>query len=93
MQNAEGYEPGQQLQFMDIFKEGDKVDIAGKSKGHGFQGAAASPACLSACNWLCARRLPLCSSQMLPPRSSGMPLLAARPIYSNRVDISSIGTS
>ena len=38
MASSEGYEPGQQLSFTDIFKEGEKVDIAGTSKGKGFAG-------------------------------------------------------
>lgn len=32
------YEPGQQLQVSDIFKEGDLVDVAGTTIGKGFQG-------------------------------------------------------
>ncbi len=34
----EGFEVGQQLNVTDMFKEGDLVDIAGKSIGKGFQG-------------------------------------------------------
>lgn len=32
-----GYQPGQELR-LDIFEEGDHVDVAGTSKGHGFTG-------------------------------------------------------
>ena len=37
-EGADGFEPGQQLEVTDIFKVGDKVDVAGKSIGKGFQG-------------------------------------------------------
>ena len=38
VQSSEGYEPGQQLNFEEVFKAGDKVDIAGNSIGKGFAG-------------------------------------------------------
>ena len=46
---AGDYSPGQQLKVDEIFKVGDKVDVAGQSIGKGFQGIycshhAASPA-------------------------------------------------
>eukprot|EP00884_Botryococcus_braunii_P020659 jgi/Botrbrau1/7277/Bobra.0318s0015.1 len=37
--SIEGYEPGQQLNFADVFSVGDIVDVAGTSIGKGFQGA------------------------------------------------------
>ncbi len=36
--SVEGYEPGQQLNYAEIFKVGDIVDIAGTTIGKGFQG-------------------------------------------------------
>ena len=38
LEGVANYEPGQQLQVSDIFKEGDLVDVAGTSIGKGFQG-------------------------------------------------------
>ena len=38
VQSAEGYEPGQQLNFEEVFPEGSKVDIAGRTIGKGFAG-------------------------------------------------------
>lgn len=38
VKSVEGYEPGQQLQFQEMFQVGDLVDIAGTSIGKGFQG-------------------------------------------------------
>lgn len=38
LQSVDGYDPGQPLDFADMFKEGDLVDISGKSIGKGFQG-------------------------------------------------------
>lgn len=38
VENPEGYEVGQILD-VDIFKEGDKVDVTGYSKGRGFAGS------------------------------------------------------
>lgn len=32
------YQPGQELDVASMFKEGDKVDIAGTTIGKGFQG-------------------------------------------------------
>ncbi len=32
------YQPGQLLNVSEMFKEGDKVDVAGTSIGKGFQG-------------------------------------------------------
>lgn len=37
---SDGYEPGQVLNVEEMFKEGDLVDISGKSIGKGFQGEA-----------------------------------------------------
>ena len=37
-ENASEYEPGQEIKA-DIFEVGDKIDVTGKSKGKGFQGA------------------------------------------------------
>ena len=34
------YEVGAQINVSELFKEGDKVDVRGKSIGKGFQGAA-----------------------------------------------------
>lgn len=36
--NSTEYEPGQEIKA-DIFEVGDKIDVTGKSKGKGFQGA------------------------------------------------------
>jgi large subunit ribosomal protein L3 len=36
--DPESYELGQQITLSEVLKIGDKVDIAGKSKGRGFQG-------------------------------------------------------
>ncbi|KAJ3669571.1 hypothetical protein LUZ60_011521 [Juncus effusus] len=36
--STEGFEAGQKLQIEEIFKEGDFVDVSGKSIGKGFQG-------------------------------------------------------
>jgi hypothetical protein len=43
LDGTEGYEPGQQLDWGEMFKVGDKVDVAGTSNGKGFQGACATP--------------------------------------------------
>lgn len=32
------YQPGQQLEITEMFKEGDNIDIAGTTVGKGFQG-------------------------------------------------------
>ena len=32
------YQPGQQLEIAEMFKEGDSIDIAGTTVGKGFQG-------------------------------------------------------
>jgi ribosomal protein L3 len=32
------YQPGQQLDIAEMFKEGDSIDIAGTTVGKGFQG-------------------------------------------------------
>ncbi len=37
-ENSGEYEPGQEIKA-DIFEVGDKIDVTGKSKGKGFQGA------------------------------------------------------
>ncbi|NLN65013.1 MAG: 50S ribosomal protein L3 [Clostridiaceae bacterium] len=37
-ENVDAYEVGQEIKVEDMFKEGDKVDISGISKGKGFQG-------------------------------------------------------
>uniref|UniRef100_A0A0C9S843 Large ribosomal subunit protein uL3c n=1 Tax=Wollemia nobilis TaxID=56998 RepID=A0A0C9S843_9CONI len=36
--SVEGFEPNQRLEFDQVFKEGDLVDVSGKSIGKGFQG-------------------------------------------------------
>lgn len=36
--SSDGYEPGQVLNVEEMFKEGDLVDISGRSIGKGFQG-------------------------------------------------------
>ena len=41
LDSIEGYEPGQQLAWEELFKVGDKVDVAGTSNGKGFQGELA----------------------------------------------------
>ena len=38
LKSVEGYEPGQQLNVEEIFKVGEKVDVAGTTNGKGFQG-------------------------------------------------------
>ncbi|RUM36634.1 MAG: 50S ribosomal protein L3 [Desulfobulbus sp.] len=38
VEDPEAYELGQQITLSEVLKIGDKVDIAGKSKGRGFQG-------------------------------------------------------
>jgi large subunit ribosomal protein L3 len=40
LDSVEGYEPGQQINWGEIFKVGDKVDVAGTTNGKGFQGEA-----------------------------------------------------
>lgn len=42
------YQPGQQLDVNEIFKEGDLVDVAGITIGKGFQGKRAVTALLHA---------------------------------------------
>ena len=37
--DTEGFEVGQEIKVADVFKEGDKVDVTGISKGKGFAGA------------------------------------------------------
>lgn len=44
------YKPGQQLDVTEIFKEGDKVDVAGTSIGKGFQGESQQAAAARACS-------------------------------------------
>lgn len=36
--NIDSYEVGQEIKVGDMFKEGDRVDVTGTSKGKGFQG-------------------------------------------------------
>lgn len=38
LKDIEGFEVGQQLSLTEMFKEGDFIDVAGKSVGKGFQG-------------------------------------------------------
>ena len=38
LKEIEGFEVGQQLSMTEMFKEGDFIDVAGKSVGKGFQG-------------------------------------------------------
>ncbi|XP_024176195.1 50S ribosomal protein L3, chloroplastic [Rosa chinensis] len=38
LQDIEGFEPNQKLDFSELFKEGDLVDVAGTTIGKGFQG-------------------------------------------------------
>ena len=52
--DAEGYEPGQQLNFMEVFKEGEKVDIAGKSKGPRLPRCCIGSVSPGACSTLCS---------------------------------------
>jgi large subunit ribosomal protein L3 len=40
LQSVEGLEAGQKLAIDEIFKEGDLVDVSGKSIGKGFQGTS-----------------------------------------------------
>lgn len=42
-EGADQFVAGQQLMAAEMFKEGDLVDIAGKSIGKGFQGAPPPP--------------------------------------------------
>ena len=37
LDDAESYEVGKEIK-VDVFEKGDKVDVTGTSKGHGFQG-------------------------------------------------------
>jgi ribosomal protein L3 len=37
------YQPGQQLEITEMFKEGDNIDIAGTTVGKGFQGEQQTP--------------------------------------------------
>ena len=39
LKDIEGFEVGQQLSLTEMFKEGDFIDVAGKSVGKGFQGS------------------------------------------------------
>lgn len=39
---VDAFEPGQELDFAELFKEGDLVDVSGNSIGKGFQGTAMS---------------------------------------------------
>lgn len=43
LKSVEGYEPGQQLNVEEIFKVGEKVDVAGTTNGKGFQGNPVAP--------------------------------------------------
>jgi large subunit ribosomal protein L3 len=36
--SVEGFEPGQAIQVQEVFSEGDRVDVRGRSKGRGFAG-------------------------------------------------------
>uniref|UniRef100_A0A0D6R6I8 50S ribosomal protein L3, chloroplastic n=1 Tax=Araucaria cunninghamii TaxID=56994 RepID=A0A0D6R6I8_ARACU len=38
--SVEGFEPNQRLEFDQVFKEGDLVDVSGNSIGKGFQGGS-----------------------------------------------------
>ncbi|HEY7716481.1 MAG TPA: 50S ribosomal protein L3 [Candidatus Binatia bacterium] len=38
VEDASGYEVGQEIKAGDLFKVGDRVDVSGVSKGHGFAG-------------------------------------------------------
>lgn len=38
LQSLEGFEPNQRLNFTELFKEGDLVDVSGTTIGKGFQG-------------------------------------------------------
>ena len=40
LKSVEGFEPGQQLKVEEIFKVGEKVDVAGTTIGKGFQGGS-----------------------------------------------------
>lgn len=42
LESVDGFEPGQRLLVEDLFKEGDLVDVSGKSIGKGFQGKTSS---------------------------------------------------
>jgi len=38
VENADGFEIGQEIKVSDMFQAGDRVDVSGTSKGKGFQG-------------------------------------------------------
>jgi large subunit ribosomal protein L3 len=38
LDDISGYEVGQEIKAADLFKAGDRIDVAGTSKGHGFSG-------------------------------------------------------
>lgn len=38
LDDVSGYEVGQEIKAADLFKAGDRIDVAGTSKGHGFSG-------------------------------------------------------
>lgn len=38
VENADGFEVGQEIKVSDMFQAGDRVDVSGTSKGKGFQG-------------------------------------------------------
>src|SRR5918992_3946964 len=38
LDDTSGYEVGQEIKAVDLFKAGDRIDVAGTAKGHGFSG-------------------------------------------------------
>ena len=38
LNDVSGYEVGQEIKAADLFKAGDRIDVSGTSKGHGFTG-------------------------------------------------------
>lgn len=47
LQSVDGFEVTQKLDFNELFKEGDLVDVAGTTIGKGFQGSVSLPLQLS----------------------------------------------
>lgn len=51
LQSVDGFEVTQKLNFDELFKEGDLVDVSGTTIGKGFQGLYISPSSISYWNF------------------------------------------
>ena len=59
LDSVEGYEPGQQINWGEVFKVGDKVDVAGTTNGKGFQGEANQGFAACMCEYQAAYKAPI----------------------------------